>query len=110
MVVLGWPEEERRKFETRVKALHESADLEDQVVAAFMDWELGAAHTREEECRIRARKAIAAVRLGNAEFCSELWDLIQAAKETAQQLAEAKGWPVRDMKALLYAEKVERLM
>lgn len=98
MPIVPWPEESQRKFEARVKALHESSDLEDQVVAVLMDWEMGAAHPYEDEYRIRARKAIAVIRRGNSQFCSALWDFIQAAKETGNEQLK------------LHAEKVERLM
>jgi len=39
-----------------------------------------------------------------------LLGLVDAARETARQLAEAKGWPLADMKAWVLANQVAETM
>lgn len=39
-----------------------------------------------------------------------LMGLIYAARETARQLAEAKGWPLADMQAWIFANQVAETM
>lgn len=39
-----------------------------------------------------------------------LMGLIDAARETARQLAEARGWPLNDMKAWILANQIAETM